>query len=81
MPFAQALRQKGTEGSIAKQIEQRTKQIPSDWWLWAAAGSIVIALALRAAGKNTDATFVGEWAPTFLLLGVYNKIVKLLGSD
>lgn len=81
MPFAQALRHKRTEGSIAKQIEQRTKQIPSDWWLWAAAGSILAALVLRAVGRNTDATLVGEWAPTFLLLGVYNKIVKLLGSE
>jgi hypothetical protein len=27
------------------------------------------------------ALFVGHWAPTFLLLGIYNKLVKLLGSD
>ena len=25
--------------------------------------------------------FVGQWAPTFLLLGIYNKIVKVAGSD
>ena len=25
--------------------------------------------------------FVGQWAPTFLILGLYNKLVKLLGSD
>jgi hypothetical protein len=24
---------------------------------------------------------VGEWVPTILLLGVYNKIVKVAGSD
>lgn len=27
------------------------------------------------------ASFVGMWAPSFLLLGVYNKIVKVAGSD
>jgi hypothetical protein len=27
------------------------------------------------------ASFVGLWAPSFLLLGVYNKIVKVAGSD
>lgn len=27
------------------------------------------------------ATFIGQWAPTFLLLGIYNKIVKVAGSD
>ena len=26
-------------------------------------------------------TFVGQWAPTFLILGLYNKLVKQLGSD
>ena len=26
-------------------------------------------------------TFGGQWAPTFLILGVYNKLVKQLGSD
>jgi hypothetical protein len=25
--------------------------------------------------------FVGQWVPTLLLLGVYNKIVKVAGSD
>jgi hypothetical protein len=25
--------------------------------------------------------FIGQWAPTFLLLGIYNKLVKVAGSD
>jgi hypothetical protein len=24
---------------------------------------------------------VGQWAPTLLMLGLYNKLVKQLGSD
>ena len=27
------------------------------------------------------AGFVGQWVPSLLLLGVYNKIVKVAGSD
>jgi len=27
------------------------------------------------------ANFVGQWVPTILLLGIYNKIVKTQGSD
>lgn len=27
------------------------------------------------------ASFIGQWAPTLLLLGLYNKIVKVAGSD
>jgi hypothetical protein len=31
--------------------------------------------------KKEESLFVGQWAPTFLILGVYNKLVKQLGSD
>jgi hypothetical protein len=31
--------------------------------------------------KSHAALFVGQWAPTFLLLGIYNKLVKLHGSE
>ena len=27
------------------------------------------------------ALFVGQWAAPFLILGIYNKLVKLHGSD
>lgn len=70
-----------TEGDVAKTLERRTAQLPSDWWLWAAGASILGALALRAYGREDDAQFVGQWAPTFLVIGLYNKIVKLLGSE
>ena len=32
-------------------------------------------------GREKDALFVGQWAAPFLLFGVYNKIVKVQGSD
>ena len=70
-----------TEGRAAREIEQRTATLPSDLFLWAAGGSIVISLLLRMMGRTDDANFVGHWSPTFLVLGLYNKIVKLLGSD
>jgi len=38
-------------------------------------------LALKCFGKKHDALFVGQWAAPFLLLGVYNKIVKVAGHD
>ncbi len=68
------------EGKVAKSLEERTARLPSDWWLWAAGGSIIGALMLRMFGRQDDAQFVGQWAPTFLIVGLYNKIVKRLGS-
>ena len=47
----------------------------------AAGGSIAASLTLKLMGRHHDALFVGQWAPTFLILGLYNKLVKLAGSD
>jgi len=69
------------EGPVARAIEEQTARLPSDLFLWAGLGSIGLALALEIAGKKEKANFVGHWAPTFLILGVYNKLVKLHGSD
>jgi hypothetical protein len=69
------------EGPLARSIEQQTAKLPSDTWLWAAFGSIGISLFFQMTGDERKANFVGHWAPTFLLLGLYNKLVKLHGSD
>ena len=47
----------------------------------AALGSMGVSAVLQATGKRHASLFVGQWAPAFLLLGVYNKLVKQLGSD
>ncbi len=69
------------EGPVARSIEQQTAKLPSDLFLWAALGSIAFSLVCKAKGKNETANFVGHWAPTILILGLYNKLVKLEGSD
>ena len=38
-------------------------------------------LTLAIIGDQKKANFVGQWAPSFLILGLYNKMVKLHGSD
>jgi hypothetical protein len=69
------------EGPVAKAIEQQTAKLPSDLFLWGAVASIAASLILQASGKKHASTFVGQWAPTVLILGLYNKLVKQLGSD
>lgn len=70
-----------TEGPIAKAIEQRTARLPSDTFLWLALGSIGASATFQMLGKKETSNFVGQWAPTFLILGLYNKLVKVMGSD
>lgn len=69
------------EGPVARAIEEQTAKLPSDLFLWAALGSIGISLTLKLMKKNDEALFVGQWPPTFLLLGVYNKLVKQQGHE
>lgn len=70
-----------TEGAMARTLEEQTAKLPSDVWLWAAVGSMGVSLFLHLSGRREDGQFVGQWAAPFLLLGVYNKLVKLHGSD
>lgn len=70
-----------TEGPVAEAIEEQTAKLPSDVFLWLSGLSIGASLLLRLVGNRHDALFVGEWAPTFLMLGLYNKLVKVAGHD
>jgi hypothetical protein len=46
-----------------------------------AVGSMAVSATMQMMGNKNVSLFVGQWAPTFLILGVYNKLVKQLGSD
>lgn len=69
------------EGSLTKQIESVTSKIPSATFLSLAVGSIGLSALLQVCGRKADAQFVGQWVPTILTLGLYNKLVKLEGSE
>jgi hypothetical protein len=70
-----------SEGPVARGIEEQTAKLPSDAFLWAAGASIATSLILKMLDRHHEALFVGQWAPTILILGVYNKLVKQHGSD
>jgi hypothetical protein len=81
---------KHREGRVARAIERQTAKLPSDMFLWAAgaamAGSLISQIIGYGRGRRTLeraplSTFIGQWVPTFLLFGVYNKLVKMHGSD
>ena len=69
------------EGRVAKTIEDQTARLPSDTFLWMAVGAVTASAAMQAMGNKHGSLFVGQWAPTLLILGLYNKLVKQLGSD
>ena len=69
------------EGKTTKAIEKTTAAIPSVTFLILAGGAVAGSLVLKLMGRDSTANFVGEWAPTILLLGIYNKLVKVIGSE
>ena len=73
--------QEHKEGAIARTIEEQTAKLPSDVWLWAAFAAIGVSMLFHGTGKRDDGHFVGQWVAPFLLFGVYNKLVKIGGSD
>lgn len=69
------------EGRLARTIEEQTAKLPSDVYLWAAIGTMAISLGCVVSGKKHTGLFFGQWAPSLLIIGVYNKLVKLEGHD
>jgi hypothetical protein len=69
------------EDGFTGALEAQTSRMPSSGYLAFALGSIATSAVLKAMGKNDWALFVGQWAAPFLIIGVYNKMVKQHGSD
>ena len=69
------------EDQFTAAIEQYTAQVPSSAFLGLSLASILASVSFQIAGKKHEALFVGQWVAPFLLLGIYNKMVKQHGSD
>jgi hypothetical protein len=67
------------ESSFTRLLEQQAAKVPSHVFLFGALGSMVASLGLELTGHPRSSRFVGLWAPTLLIMGVYNKVVKLVG--
>ena len=69
------------EGPVAKAIEEQTAKLPSDIFLWTSLSAMAVSLTLQLFGKRHTSLFLGQWAAPFLILGMYNKLVKQNGHD
>ena len=69
------------EDQTTAMMESYSAKLPTSFFLGAALTSIVGSLLLKTTGKDHHALFIGQWAAPFLLLGIYNKMVKQHGSD
>jgi hypothetical protein len=55
--------------------------VPTQAYMSAAAGSLVLSLLLRLIGKKDAAVFVGQWPTMILLTGLAYKVLKPSKED
>ena len=65
-----------TEDQFTKTIEDYTAAIPSSTYLAVAIGAMVLSLMCQATGQGKWGNFIAQWVPTWLIIGVYNKLVN-----
>lgn len=69
------------EDQVTAAIEHTTSRVPSSAFLALALASMAVSATFQALRKRDESLFIGQWAAPFLLLGIYNKMVKQHGSD
>ena len=69
------------EDEFTKTIERYTGAIPSSAFLTIAVAAMALSLAAQVSGGGKWGNFIAQWAPTWLMIGLYNKMVKLEGHD
>jgi hypothetical protein len=69
------------EDQFTGKLESCTAKLPSSLFLGAAIAAILGSATFKLSKKHHEALFIGQWVAPFLILGIYNKMVKQHGSD
>jgi len=54
-------------------ITESIERVPATTWFACAGAALLGAGVLKAFGKNHLSLFIGQWVPTFLILGLYGR--------
>ncbi len=77
---APVVRPEHAEGDLARLIEQQTAKVPSHWFLFAALAAMSGSLVFELSGRTRASRFIAHWPTPLLVMGIYNKLVKTLGT-
>ena len=72
---------RATEDEFTKTVEEYTAAIPSSAYLGVAVGAMGLSLLFQMTGRGKWGNFIAQWVPTWLIIGLYNKVVKVEGHD
>jgi hypothetical protein len=70
-----------TEDRFTKTVEEYTASLPSSAYLGVAVAAMGASLLFQMTGQGKWGNFIAQWVPTWLIIGLYNKVVKLEGHD
>jgi hypothetical protein len=74
------VREEHAEDQVTRLIEQQAAKLPSDIFLFAALTTMAASALFEISGNTRASRFIGMWPPAILTMGMYNKIVKLMGT-
>jgi hypothetical protein len=74
------VREEHAESTLTRLIEHQAAKLPSDVFLFTALAAMAASVAFEMAGNSRMSRFVGMWPPALLTMGIYNKLVKVMGS-
>lgn len=69
------------EDRVTSTIERYTGSIPSTAYLGIAIGAMALSLIAQMSGRGKWGNFIAQWVPTWLIIGLYNKLVKVNEPD
>lgn len=69
------------EGEMTKKIEECSARIPSKYFLCSALTIMGLSFIFKCKGHKHIALFLGQWVSPILIMGLYNKLVKIHGHD
>ncbi|GAC1299367.1 MAG: hypothetical protein NVSMB23_30280 [Myxococcales bacterium] len=77
---APVFREEHAEGRVTRLLEQQVAKLPSVAFLAASIGAMAVSLGFEASSRRRSSRFVGMWVGPLLQMGIYVKLVKLLGA-
>ena len=75
------IRPEHSENTLTRLLEQQAAKIPSDVFLAISLGAMATSLFFEVRRNQRASRFVGMWVAPLLVMGVYNKLVKVLGPS
>jgi len=82
IPYSAApvFREEHAEGRVTRLLEQQVAKLPSVAFLSGSVAALFASLALELRNQTRASRFVGMWVAPLLSMGIYVKLVKMLGA-